>query len=48
VPGRAGDLRRAMTAALVIRFTLLMTLMPEADYPAVMDALLGDLALVPG
>ena len=36
-----------MTAALAIRFTLLMTLMPEADYPAVMDALLGDLALVP-
>ncbi len=42
-----GKARRAMTAALAIRFTLLMTLMPEADYPAVMDALLGDLALVP-
>ena len=42
-----GKARRAMTAALAIRFTLLMTLIPEADYPAVMDALLGDLALVP-
>ena len=42
-----GKARRAMTAALAIRFTLLMTLMPEADYPAVMDALLGDLVLVP-
>ena len=39
-----GKARRAMTAALAIRFTLLM---PEADYPAVMDALLGGLALVP-
>ena len=27
-----GKARRAMTAALAIRFTLLMTLMPEADY----------------
>ena len=42
-----GAARRAMTPALTIRFTLLMTLMPDADYPAVMDALLGDLALVP-
>jgi hypothetical protein len=36
-----------MSPALAIRFTLLMTLMPDADYPAVMQALLGDLALVP-
>jgi len=42
-----GAARRAMTPALAIRFTLLMTLMPDADYPAVMDTLLGDLVLVP-
>ena len=42
-----GAARRAMTPALTIRFTLLMTLIPDADYPAVMEALLGDLALVP-
>jgi hypothetical protein len=42
-----GTARRAMSPALAIRFTLLMTLMPDADYPAVMQALLGDLALVP-
>jgi hypothetical protein len=42
-----GAARRAMSPALAIRFTLLMTLMPDADYPAVMEALLGDLALVP-
>ena len=41
-----GVARRAMTPALVIRLTILMTLMP-ADYAEVMDALLGDLALVP-
>jgi len=41
-----GSARRAMTPALAIRFTLLMTLMP-ADYSEVMQALLGDLALVP-
>jgi hypothetical protein len=39
--------RRAMSPALAIRFTLLMTLMPEADYTEVMAALLGDLAAVP-
>jgi hypothetical protein len=42
-----GKTRRAMTAALAIRFTLLMTLMPDADYPQVLAALLGDLAGVP-
>ena len=42
-----GAARRAMSPALAIRFTLLMTLIPDADYPAVMDTLLGDLALVP-
>jgi hypothetical protein len=42
-----GTARRAMSPALAIRFTLLMTLMPDADYPAVMEILLGDLALVP-
>jgi hypothetical protein len=39
--------RRAVSPALAIRFTLLMTLMPEADYTEVMAALLGDLAAVP-
>jgi hypothetical protein len=42
-----GAARRTMSPALAIRFTLLMTLMPDADYPAVLEALLGDLALVP-
>ncbi len=42
-----GTARRAMTPALAIRFTLLMTLMPDADYPAVPETLLGDLILVP-
>jgi hypothetical protein len=42
-----GVARRAMTPALAIRFTLLMTLMPDADYAEVMAALLGDLAAVP-
>ncbi len=42
-----GTARRAMSPALAIRFTLLMTLIPDADYPAVMEALLSDLALVP-
>jgi hypothetical protein len=42
-----GAARRAMTPALAIRFTLLMTLVPDADYPEVMGVLLGDLALVP-
>jgi len=42
-----GTARRAMSPALAIRFTLLMTLAPDAGYPEVMDMLLGDLALVP-
>jgi hypothetical protein len=42
-----GTARRAMTVALVIRLVLLMTLMPGADYPEVLAALLGDLAAVP-
>jgi hypothetical protein len=42
-----GVARRAMTPALAIRFTLLMTLLPHADYTEVMAALLGDLAAVP-
>jgi hypothetical protein len=42
-----GAARRAMSPALAIRFTLLMTLVPDADYPEVMGILLGDLALVP-
>lgn len=42
-----GTARRAMTPALAIRFTLLMTLMPSGDYAEVMAALIGDLAAVP-
>src|SRR5437016_5464584 len=43
-----GVARRAVTPALAIRFTLLMTLMPsDADYAEVMAALMGDLAAVP-
>jgi hypothetical protein len=42
-----GKARRAMTAALAIRFTLLTTLMCDADYPEVLEALFGDLAAVP-
>lgn len=42
-----GVARRAMTPALAIRFTLLMTLTPDADYTEVMEILLGDLVLVP-
>jgi hypothetical protein len=42
-----GAARRAMSPALAIRFTLLMTLVPDADYGEVMDILLGDLVLVP-
>jgi hypothetical protein len=44
VKGRA---RRAMTAAMTIRATVLMALMPDAGYGEVMSALLGDLVLVP-
>ena len=42
-----GTARRAMSPALAIRFTILMTLMPDADYAEVLEALLGDLVLVP-
>ncbi|HEY6312877.1 MAG TPA: hypothetical protein VIY52_19035 [Streptosporangiaceae bacterium] len=42
-----GAARRAMSPALAIRFTLLMTLTPDAGYMAVMEILLGDLVLVP-
>ncbi len=42
-----GKVRRAMTAALTIRATVLMALMPDADYGEVMAAVLGDLVLVP-
>jgi hypothetical protein len=42
-----GTARRAMTPALAIRFTMLMTLIPDADYAEVLQALLGDLVLVP-
>ena len=42
-----GKARRAMTAALTIRATVLMGVMPGADYGEVMAALLGDLVLVP-
>jgi hypothetical protein len=42
-----GAARRAMTPALAIRFTLLMTLLPDAGYPEVAQVLLGDLAGLP-
>ena len=42
-----GEARRAMTAAFAIRATVLMGVMPDADYGEVMAALLGDLVLVP-
>ena len=42
-----GEARRAMTAALTIRASVLMGVMPDADYGEVMAALLGDLVLVP-
>ena len=42
-----GTARRALTPALTMRLTLLMTLMPDADYAEVLAALLGDLPLVP-
>ena len=43
-----GEARRAMTAALAIRATVLMSLMPDAGYAEVMAALASDLVLVPG
>jgi len=42
-----GKARRSMTAAAAIRATILMALMPDADYAAVLAAVFGDLALVP-
>jgi len=42
-----GTARRAMSPALAIRFTMLMTLIPDADYAQVLQTLLGDLVLVP-
>jgi hypothetical protein len=42
-----GTARRAMSPALAIRFTLLMTLTRDAGYAEVMDILLGDLVMVP-
>ncbi len=42
-----GKARRAMTAALTIRASVLMGLMPDAGYAEVMSALAGDLVLVP-
>jgi hypothetical protein len=42
-----GKARRAMTAALTIRASVLMALTPDADYSDLMAALLGDLVLVP-
>ena len=42
-----GMARRAISPALAIRFTLLMTLTPDAGYTEVMELLLGDLVLVP-
>jgi hypothetical protein len=42
-----GKARRAMTAALTIRASILMALMPDADYREILTTLLGDLVLVP-
>ena len=42
-----GTARRAMTAAMVIRLVLLMTVMPGSCYAEAIAALLGDLPLVP-
>jgi len=42
-----GTARRAVSPALAIWFTLLMTLMPDADYAEVLAILLADLTLVP-
>ena len=42
-----GTARRAMSPALAIRFTVLMALVPDADYAEVLENLLGDLVLVP-
>jgi hypothetical protein len=42
-----GTARRAMSPALAIRFTVLMTLIPDADYVEVLQTLFGDLVVVP-
>jgi hypothetical protein len=42
-----GTARRSLTMAASLRASLLMTLMPEADYAEVLAALFGDLAVVP-
>jgi len=42
-----GKARRAMTMAVTVRGSLLMGLMPEADYGEILAALFGDLPLVP-
>ena len=42
-----GKVRRSMTAAAAIRATILMALVPDADYVGVLAAVFGDLALVP-
>ena len=42
-----GEAKRAMTAAFAIRASVLMSVMPDADYSEAMAALLGDLVLVP-
>ena len=42
-----GSARRAMTMAAALRAVLLMTLMPEAGYGEILQALFGDLALLP-
>jgi hypothetical protein len=42
-----GAARRAMSPALAIRFTLLMTMVPDAGYMEVIETLLGDLVPVP-
>jgi len=48
LPGKVkGKARRSMTAAAAIRATILMALMPDADYAGVLAAVFGDLALVP-
>ena len=38
-----GAVRWVMSPALAIRFTVLMTLVPDADYAEVLENLLGDL-----
>jgi hypothetical protein len=42
-----GSARRAMTMAAALRAVLLITLMPEAGYGEILQALFGDLALLP-